>query len=69
MAFEYSMFWYAIFYVFEVAKDYVVCKNFDVTTVVSIFSHRFGKRKGCLTMRAPDGWESARFQALCVASS
>ena len=56
-------------HVFEVAKDYVVCKNLGVMAVVSFFSHRFGKRKSCLTQRAPDWWESARFQAVFVAGS
>jgi len=42
-------------------------KNLGVMTVVSFFSHRFGKRKGCLTQRAPDWWESPRFQAVCAA--
>ena len=27
------------------------------------------KVKNCPTQRAPDGWESARFQAVCVAWS
>jgi hypothetical protein len=29
-----------------------------------LLSHRSSQHKGCLTMRAPDWWESARFQAV-----
>ena len=36
--------------------------------MVSFFSHRFGKRKGCLTKRAADVWESARFTSIFLAS-
>jgi len=56
-------------HVFEVAKDYDVCKNFGVMAVVSVFSHRFSKRKGCLTKRAADGGYAPRFLAFFVALS
>ncbi len=36
--------------------------------VVSFFCHRFGKQAGCLTQRAPDVWESARFTSIFLAS-
>ena len=42
-------------------------KNLGVMTVVSFFSHRFGKRKGCLTQRAADGGYVARFSGLFLA--
>jgi len=56
-------------HVLSVAKDSVVFLKIHVLAAVSFFSHRFGRRKGCLTMRAPDWWESPRFQAVFVASS
>jgi hypothetical protein len=33
------------------------------------FRHRSGLRAGCLTKRAPDVWESARFTGIFLASS
>jgi CDP-diglyceride synthetase len=35
-----------------------------VLAVASFFSRRFGKRKGCPTKRAADGWESAAFSSI-----
>jgi hypothetical protein len=40
-----------------------------VLAVVSFFSHRFGKHKGCPTKRAPDKWDSARFTSSFLAFS
>ena len=39
-----------------------------IEMLLSPSSRRIGLHKGCLTQRAPDWWDSARFQALCVAS-
>jgi hypothetical protein len=36
--------------------------------VSSFFSKSYGKRAGCLTKRAPDVWESARFRSIFLAS-
>jgi hypothetical protein len=36
---------------------------------VVLFSHRFGKRKGCLTKRALDAGDSAAFSSIFLASS
>ena len=36
---------------------------------VSSFPSQGARHKTCPTQRAPDGWESARFQAGCVAWS
>ena len=36
-------------------------------TVVSFFSHCFGKRKGCLTQRAPDLGYAPRFLGIFLA--
>jgi hypothetical protein len=47
-------------YVLEVAKDCVVCKNFGVMAMVSVCSQRFGKSKGCLTVRARGRLDSHR---------
>jgi len=38
-----------------------------VFAVMSFFSSRFGQRAGCLTKRAPDVWESARFRSIFLA--
>ena len=38
-----------------------------IETLLYPFSRRIGLHKGCLTQRAPDKWDSARLQALCVA--
>ncbi len=35
----------------------------------SFFRQGSGKQAGCPTQRAPDGWESPRFQAVCMARS
>jgi hypothetical protein len=41
----------------------------SILTVVSYFDQRVLPVVNCPTQRAPDGWESARFQAVCVAWS
>jgi len=43
--------------------------NSGLLAVVSFFCHRFGKQAGCLTQRAPDVWDSARFTSIFLASS
>ena len=44
-----------------------MCKNFGVLAVVSFFCHRSGQRAGCLTKRAADVWDSARFSSSFLA--
>ena len=40
-----------------------------IEMLLSPSSRRIGLHKGCLTQRAPDWWDSARFQAVSVAQS
>jgi len=40
-----------------------------IEMLLSPSSRRIGLHKGCLTQRAPDWWDSARFQAVFVAWS
>jgi len=44
-------------------------EEFGLISSDVFFSHRFGKRKGCLTKRAPDVWDSAAFSSIFLASS
>ena len=53
----------------KLRKIMLSVNNLGVMTVVSFFSQRFGKRKGCLTKRAADGGYAARFLGFFLALS